>query len=242
MSAAVIFSNAIKLKTELQADVASLTTAPAYAAGDLQGRDDAAKRIQAGLASLQRSIADLEDLARREVTAIKRETTSGRAAKLRDEAAQIQTAIDSYRLQEQQRIAEEQRAQLLGADHVLNQRTHGHAHAHGGLDGAGGNPHSEESTILMMDGLLREHTVLGTAEASIDQYLQIGRAALQELYDQRSMLKSTQKRLLDIANQLGLSATVIRFIEQRTAADRQILFAGIIVTVLIMVAIVYYLR
>jgi golgi SNAP receptor complex member 2 len=41
----------------------------------------------------------------------------------------------------------------------------------------------------MMDGLAREKDILDNAGSSLDQYLNIGRSALQELYEQRSMLK-----------------------------------------------------
>ncbi|KAJ1345288.1 hypothetical protein BSLG_000801 [Batrachochytrium salamandrivorans] len=205
MSATVIYSNAIKLKTELQHDVASLESnqgSPLL----LQSK------IKAGLVTLQRSIKDLEDLSRREVTAIKRETTTGRAVKLRDECSQIQGALDRFRNIEATR---QQRSNASGTE--------------------------EQSTILMMDGLLNERAVLDGADQGLEQYLSMGRSALQELYEQRSMLKSTQKRLLDVANSLGLSTSVIRFIEQRTASDKWILYGGLSGTVLILWGIVHYL-
>ncbi|KAH9245009.1 hypothetical protein BASA81_017533 [Batrachochytrium salamandrivorans] len=185
-------------------------------------------KIKAGLVTLQRSIKDLEDLSRREVTAIKRETTTGRAVKLRDECSQIQGALDRFRNIEATRVAAEQRQALLGTDHALQQRSN-----------ASGT--EEQSTILMMDGLLNERAVLDGADQGLEQYLSMGRSALQELYEQRSMLKSTQKRLLDVANSLGLSTSVIRFIEQRTASDKWILYGGLSGTVLILWGIVHYL-
>ncbi|KAJ3085585.1 protein transport protein bos1 [Quaeritorhiza haematococci] len=89
-----------------------------------------------------------------------------------------------------------------------------------------GGSNGPDSTILMMDHMLRENDVLKTSGDRIDEFITMGRSALQELYEQRSMLKSTQRRLLDIANSLGLSTTVIRYIEQRTAADKWILWGA----------------
>lgn len=57
---------------------------------------------------------------------------------------------------------------------------------------------------------------------------------------QQSMQK-TQKKLLDAANTLGLSKNVIRFIELRTAQDKWIFFAGLLITCLCMWAIAHYL-
>jgi Golgi SNAP receptor complex protein 2 len=47
----------------------------------------------------------------------------------------------------------------------------------------------QESTILMMDHMLREQTSLATADTRIDEFINLGRNALNELYEQRSMLK-----------------------------------------------------
>jgi Golgi SNAP receptor complex protein 2 len=41
----------------------------------------------------------------------------------------------------------------------------------------------------MMDGLLKENDILKTSDNRLDDYIQMGRTALQELYDQRGMLK-----------------------------------------------------
>ncbi len=46
-------------------------------------------------------------------------------------------------------------------------------------------------------------------------------------------IQSSQRRLLDIANSLGLSSTVIRLVEQRTTQDKLILYGGMLVTVII---------
>lgn len=62
---------------------------------------------------------------------------------------------------------------------------------------------------------LREHTFAQDANAQLDDFLAQGRAVLDNLVDQRNMLKGTQRRLLDTANTLGLSRDVIGWIERR---------------------------
>ena len=62
---------------------------------------------------------------------------------------------------------------------------------------------------------LREHSSLHAAEARVDDFLSQGRAVLDNLMDQRNMLKGTQRRMLDTANTLGLSRNVIGWIERR---------------------------
>jgi Golgi SNAP receptor complex protein 2 len=66
------------------------------------------------------------------------------------------------------------------------------------------------------DFALREHTFLQESENSIDQYISQGRAVLENLVEQRGMLKGTKRRLLDTANTLGLSRETIGWVERRT--------------------------
>lgn len=71
---------------------------------------------------------------------------------------------------------------------------------------------------LREDHALREHTFIQSTEARLDEFLAQGRAVLDDLVDQRDVLKGTKKRLLDAANTLGLSRDVIGWIERRRLA------------------------
>jgi Golgi SNAP receptor complex protein 2 len=62
---------------------------------------------------------------------------------------------------------------------------------------------------------LHEHTFLQGAEARLDDFLAQGREVLDNLVDQRTVLKGTQRRLRDAANTLGLSRDVIGWIDRR---------------------------
>ena len=68
------------------------------------------------------------------------------------------------------------------------------------------------------DFALREHTFLQESENSLDQYIAQGRAVLENLVEQRGLLKGTRKRLLDAANTLGVSRETIGWVERRTLA------------------------
>lgn len=62
---------------------------------------------------------------------------------------------------------------------------------------------------------LHEHSFTQNTHAQLDDFIAQGRAVLDNLVDQRNMLKGTQRRLLDAANTLGLSRDVIGWIERR---------------------------
>ncbi|KAJ3052323.1 protein transport protein bos1 [Rhizophlyctis rosea] len=233
MSATVLYNNTVRQVSTLQQELDRLQSGADTSAA-IQGQ------ISAGLSSLKRAADDMEDFARREVTAVKREKALARAAKFREDYHSIKSAFDQYKAGERERAAKaaaQQREELLGGKGMGRRPSLSHRHT----GQHSHDPQTTESTILMMDQAIREHDVLNSSSASIDQFINIGRTALQDLYEQRSMLKGTQRRILDVANTLGLSTTVIRYIEQRTAADAWILFAGIVVTVIIMYLIVRYL-
>jgi Golgi SNAP receptor complex protein 2 len=62
---------------------------------------------------------------------------------------------------------------------------------------------------------LREHSFIQDTDSQLDMFLAQGQEVLNNLVDQRNILKGTQKRLLDAANTLGLSREVIGWIERR---------------------------
>lgn len=65
------------------------------------------------------------------------------------------------------------------------------------------------------DHALREHTFIRNTETQLDSFIAQGQEVLNNLVDQRQMLKGTQRRLLSAANTLGLSRDVIGWIERR---------------------------
>ena len=62
---------------------------------------------------------------------------------------------------------------------------------------------------------LDEHSFLQSTEARLDEFLTQGQEVLNNLVDQRNVLKGTQLRLLTAANTLGFSRNVIGWIERR---------------------------
>lgn len=62
---------------------------------------------------------------------------------------------------------------------------------------------------------LDEHSFIQNTESRLDDFIAQGREVLDNLVDQRNILKGTQRRILDTANTLGLSKDVISWIEKR---------------------------
>jgi Golgi SNAP receptor complex protein 2 len=86
--------------------------------------------------------------------------------------------------------------------------------------------HATSTAVLLSPVCLRT----GTAQAS-----------LEGLQAQGEILRRTKRRLYNLANTLGLSNSVMRFIETRASQDRVILWGGMAGTLFLMGLIYYYL-
>ncbi|XP_078079886.1 Golgi SNAP receptor complex member 2 isoform X3 [Mustelus asterias] len=63
----------------------------------------------------------------------------------------------------------------------------------------------------------------------------------EELLSRTFTTNGAQKKILDVANMLGMSNTVMRLIEKRSFQDKFIMIGGMVVTCIIMVLAVKYL-
>ncbi|ETV92726.1 hypothetical protein H310_13153 [Aphanomyces invadans] len=90
--------------------------------------------------------------------------------------------------------------------------------------------------------LTQEHDSLHRSSRMINELNELGAATMSNLNDQRSRLKGVHRKVLDIANHLGLSGSLLRVIERRETADKWIVYGGIVVVLLFMYICVAHLR
>uniref|UniRef100_A0A5S6QYJ3 Golgi SNAP receptor complex member 2 n=1 Tax=Trichuris muris TaxID=70415 RepID=A0A5S6QYJ3_TRIMR len=92
-----------------------------------------------------------------------------------------------------------------------------------------------EATCIYLDDAAAVHnSKLRSVHKNVDSMIDTGRSVLENLRNQGFSLKGIRTKVLDIGNHLGLSGTVMRFIERRSDEDMKILFVGMLVTLLIM--------
>ena len=89
---------------------------------------------------------------------------------------------------------------------------------------------------------LREQNFFGSTNATLDEYIERGRAVLGDLGDQREMLKGTQKKLYSVAGTLGISGDTIRMVERRAKQDKWIFWAGVVIFIIFVYLVMRYLR
>ncbi|GAB7354655.1 hypothetical protein MBLNU459_g5085t1 [Dothideomycetes sp. NU459] len=124
----------------------------------------------------------------------------------------------------------------------------------GASAGAGGGPNAYSSyrspyALSTNEGdgqreahALREQGFFGSTNATLDEYIERGRAVLGDLGDQRDMLKGTQRKLYSVANTLGVSGDTIRMVERRAKQDKWIFWAGVVIFVVFVYFVLRWLR
>ena len=98
-----------------------------------------------------------------------------------------------------------------------------------------------DATMLEMDYASEQQQTMYRAHRGIDEMLDTGTNTLDSLRSQHMTLKGAHKRIIGMANTLGLSSYTIRLIERRGAEDKYILIGGMFVTLVVIILVVVYL-
>ncbi|KZV78193.1 V-snare-domain-containing protein [Exidia glandulosa HHB12029] len=227
-----LYSLGVRQTTSLQADLDRMRDGDNSTA--LQGQ------IAASLAALNRTVEDYDSMAKREMIKAKQEKALMRVQKFRADYMELRAQFDRIKQQASNARLAEDRNALLGAPNGTASSSTARQRFGPGSAGAT-SPVSESpfrtptpsfgpTPVLRQDHALREHTFLDSTESQLDSFIAQGREVLDNLVDQRNMLKGTHKRLLDAANTLGLSRDVIGWIEKRSKQDTIIFFVGAVFT------------
>lgn len=95
-------------------------------------------------------------------------------------------------------------------------------------------------TAINIDYALQHQSSLQNSHKGVDEMLHTGTNALESLRSQRMTLKGAQRRIMDMANTLGLSNHTMRLIEKRAREDKYVLLLGIVVTLVVIVLVIIY--
>ncbi|KDO27203.1 hypothetical protein SPRG_07452 [Saprolegnia parasitica CBS 223.65] len=90
--------------------------------------------------------------------------------------------------------------------------------------------------------LSQEYDSLGRSSRMVNDLTDLSYATLGNLSDQRDRMKGVQRKVLDVANRLGLSSSLLRIIERRDTVDKWIVYGGMVFVLGFMYVCVAYLR
>ncbi|KAI8382360.1 hypothetical protein BD560DRAFT_386343 [Blakeslea trispora] len=210
-----LYNNALKQSHALERDLQKFQSGQDASVG-LQGQ------ISAAFNTLQRSIDDYDQLAKREMIPVKKETALARVSKFRHELQEMKVRFEAIKKHQETQKQEQNRENLL-------RRPNRHA-----------MPEHPYQPMTRDEFALREQSFARNTESQLDDFIGQAQTLLENITDQHTILKKTQKKILDTANHLGVSQNVIRFIERRSAQDKWIFYGGIILTCLCIYAIIHF--
>ncbi|CAI6007106.1 unnamed protein product [Closterium sp. NIES-65] len=168
--------------------------------------------LRVKLAELQRMCADMGQLWRNHANKTQRELWRRRVEVMGEEAEALRLALDRCAAKEHRRRREAQeRAELLVAR----------------AGGQGGRILSEA------DAEIRDMETAKRAGRVLEDTLAQGIATLSHMAQQREVLKSAQRRALDMLNYVGLSDAVLKKINRRQLVDRAISYGGMLLTLIV---------
>ncbi|CAB3248447.1 unnamed protein product [Arctia plantaginis] len=98
-----------------------------------------------------------------------------------------------------------------------------------------------DHTAINVDYIGQEQVSLQNSHRNVDEMIHTGTSILETLKYNRETLKGAHRRIIDLANTLGLSNATISLIEKRVSQDKYVLFGGMFVTLAVIVLVVMYL-
>ncbi|KAI0818465.1 V-snare-domain-containing protein [Trametes gibbosa] len=230
-----LYTQGVRQTNSIQADLERLRNGEKSAS--LLGQ------ISASLAAMHRTLEDYDSMAKREIIKAKQEKAMMRVQKFRTDYTELRAQFERVKSEAKgvQHDAAARAELLSGASSSTTPLSPAPGDARRRYM-AGPQPPTEEVSespfrsspmpngALREQHALREHSFIQNTDTRLDEFIAQGRAVLDDLVDQRNVLKGTQRRLLDAANTLGLSRDVIGWIERRSTQDMYIFFAGAVFT------------
>ncbi|CBQ70943.1 conserved hypothetical protein [Sporisorium reilianum SRZ2] len=248
-----LYNQALRQFSSIQSDISRIDSEGDAASSTAFGP------VTVSLSSLERTIDEYENLAKKELIQSKQEKALTRVSKFRTDYAELQSQL--ARLKAKGALSNgvngsstaSSSATLrsptnAGFGQNANRRVSAIAESPFSLHARNSAPQADPlaaykmnaSAAAMFGGeggfsareshALREHSFIQQTEAQLDAFIAQGREVFGNLVEQRGILKGTQRRLRDAANTLGLSRDVIGYIERRSTQDNIIFAVGALFT------------
>ncbi|GAB9463513.1 Serine/threonine-protein kinase PRP4 [Globisporangium polare] len=204
-SLSALYPQARKLQFELKMQMSYLDS------GRLGGKtsDELQGEARENLSQLQQLLWQLDSLVQVYPNQAERETWAKKLQQLRNETQALGNTLEQHIYHVSRREVEARERESL-----LNRRN-------GGFDGSNSAMYASQ-----------ESASLQNSSQMVSDLTMLSQSILGDLGDQRNRMKSARTKVLDIANRLGLSSSLLRVIERRDTVDFWIVIAGMIVTVL----------
>jgi Golgi SNAP receptor complex protein 2 len=253
-----LYNSALRQSKSIRADLASLTASPGPNPA-LQGQ------LATSLTSFARTLDDYQRSVDVELVPSKATKGAERIANFRSELLDFKSQFAELKHEKEEQGHVADRSELLGRrPHASQTPENPYSDAAMRAGGAGSsNPLFRTSNPNFVAGqsgensysayqspyglgtdqtrenhALREQNFFGSANSTLDEYLERGRDVLGNLSDQREMLKGTQRKLYSVGTTMGISGDTIRMVERRAQVDFLGRRAGVLCVCLLCVEVV----
>ncbi|KAL9319641.1 hypothetical protein ACSQ67_011480 [Phaseolus vulgaris] len=174
--------------------------------------------VKKDITQIQSLCVEMDRLWRSVAAKPQRDLWKRKVEQIAEEAESLRASLDKYNLRNQKRMREaNERAELLGR----------------------ANGDSAHVLRIFYEEAQALHSVR-TSARELENANAIGEAILSSIHGQRERLKSAHRKALDILNTVGISNSVLRLIERRNRVDQWIKYAGMLLTVIFLFALVFW--
>ncbi|KXL47269.1 MAG: hypothetical protein FE78DRAFT_69467 [Acidomyces sp. 'richmondensis'] len=261
-----LYNSAVRQSKAIRNDLDALTSNTTSNPAALQGQ------LTTSLTSFARTLDEYQKSVEDELNPERVEKGKERVANFRRELLDFKSRFAELKHEREQALHAEERSELLGRRAYTSQtpenpyadsaiassagrgenvnplfRTSNSNFQPSG--GTGGNVYSAYQSPYALnpdqarsEHILRENSFFTSANQTLDEYLERGRAVLGDLGQQRDVLKGTQRKLYNIGNTLGISGDTIRMVERRAKQDKWIFWGGFVVFVVFVYLVLRWLR
>ncbi|ODV59106.1 Bos1p ASCRUDRAFT_77499 [Ascoidea rubescens DSM 1968] len=205
-------------------------------------------QISTTISSLDRTLLDYSKLSSNEHDPVKKEKISIRISNFEKQLSESKVLFQSIKKKKQNYIEEYQRNQLfISPESNLNNRfqnrsTHnGNSHNSNSTSISNDNPYSQ-SNIDYNHNLHKETQNLNRSNQQLDEILEMGREAFDNIVEQNEYIRLIQNKLLNSLNTLGVSQSTIRQIDKIAFKDKWFFYIGALLVFLFFYLIIKFFK
>ncbi|KAJ2902534.1 putative transport protein bos1 protein [Zalerion maritima] len=244
------FNSALKQSTAIRKDLSALSSSGNNPDALTPATIGA---LSSSLTSFSRTLDEYNNLAKQEFNTVKQDKAQERIRTFRTELRDYRDQFSTLKSAKEEAVQAGNRSELLGRRPYVSATpenpyanaaapTQTNRYASSAAPNSSSGPTFGSADEQREGHALREQNFFSNTNNTLDEYIMRGQAVLGNLGEQRSMLKSTQRKLYSTANTLGISGDTIRMVERRAKEDKWVFWGGVIVFVLFCWACIHYLR
>ncbi|EGV60724.1 protein transport protein bos1 [Yamadazyma tenuis] len=215
-----LYNHGLKQTQLLSKDLSSfeknLSTSPL----SLQGS------ISTSLTSFRKTVKEYGDLIKQNAKDQSIAKHDARLERFEQELADFTRKFDDLKVQRESTIHESNRQELLGRRHTQHVSDNPYDQT-GGSEPA--SQQQQSQSMAYSEGLYNEKNALQRGSQQLDQILEMGQQAFEDIVEQNQILQQLGARFESSLMTLGVSQTTIRTIERRARQDKWLFWGGVII-------------